>query len=142
MMKKKNIALYIILSIVTLGVFRYFFWYSWTKDVNKLCDGDGKDSANYILVLILNVFSLGINVPVWTYQMGERLFQKAGDYGVEIKHGGFFLMLIRFIPFVGPFVTNILKIVYVNKLIEGYNAQLANGTPAIAAENVVEVTAE
>ena len=150
MMKKKNIALYIILNIVTLGVFRFFFWYKWTKDLNKLCDGDGKDSANYFLVLLLNVFSIGINVPVWNYQMAERMFQKADDYGVEIKHGGLFIMIWKLIPFIGSFVANIMKIVYINKLIDGYNAQLAGATPAAgeaeaveeAAEDVVEVAAE
>ncbi len=142
MMKKKNIALYIILNIVTLGIFRFFFWYKWTKDLNKLCDGDDKESANYFLILILNVFSLGINVPVWNYQMGERMFQKAGDYGVELKHGGLFIMIWKLFPFVGSFVANIFKIVYINKLIDGYNAQLAGATPEVAAEVEPEAEAE
>ncbi len=144
MMKKKNIALYIILNIVTLGIYRFFFWYKWTKDVDKLCDGDDKESANYFLVLILNVFTLGINAPIWNYQMAERLFQKADDYGVEIKHGGLFIMIWKLIPFVGSFVANLLKIVYINKLIAAYNAQLAGATPAVeeVAEDVAEVAAE
>ncbi len=148
MMKKKNIALYIILNIVTLGIYRFFFWYKWTKDVDKLCDGDDKESANYFLVLLLNVFSLGINAPIWNYQMAERLYQKADDYGVEIKHGGLFIMIWKLIPFVGSFVANIIKIVYINKFIDAYNAQLAGATPAVeeatedVAEDVAEVAAE
>ena len=60
-MKKKNIALYIILNLITFGIYGIFFWYKWTNDINKLLDGDDKDSANYLLVLILDVFSFGIN---------------------------------------------------------------------------------
>ena len=146
MLKKKNIALYIILNIVTLGIYRFFFWYKWTKDVDKLCEGDDKESANYFLVLLLNVFSLGINVPVWNYQMAERLFQKADDYGVEIKHGGLFIMIWKLIPFLGSFIANMMKIVYFNKFVDAYNAQLVGEVPAVeeapAAEDVAEVAAE
>jgi hypothetical protein len=146
MLKKKNIALYIILNIVTLGIYRFFFWYKWTKDVNKLCEGDDKESANYFLVLLLNVFSLGINVPVWNYQMAERLFQKADDYGVEIKHGGLFIMIWKLIPFLGSFIANMMKIVYFNKFVDAYNAQLVGEVPAVeeapVAEDVAEVAAE
>ena len=146
MLKKKNIALYIILNIVTLGIYRFFFWYKWTKDVDKLCEGDDKESANYFLVLLLNVFSLGINVPVWNYQMAERLFQKADDYGVEIKHGGLFIMIWKLIPFLGSFIANMMKIVYFNKFVDAYNAQLVGEVPAVeeapVAEDVAEVAAE
>ncbi len=144
MMKKKNIALYIILNIVTLGIYRFFFWYKWTKEVDKLCEGDDKESANYFLILILNVFSLGINAPIWNYQMAERLYQKADDYGVEIKHGGLFIMIWKLIPFVGSFVANIFKIVYINKFIDAYNAQVVDAAPVAeeAAADVVEVAAE
>ncbi len=124
MLKKKKIGLYIFLNIITLGIYGIFFWNKWTNDVNTLCDGDDKDSAHYILVLLLDIFSLGIYTLVWNYQMGERLYQKAADYGVELKHGGMFIMLLRFIPF----ASSIIKISYANKLIAGYNAKLAANT--------------
>ena len=131
MLKKKKIGLYIFLNIITLGIYGIFFWNKWTNDVNTLCDGDDKDSAHYILVLLLDIFSLGIYTLVWNYQMGERLYQKAADYGVELKHGGMFIMLLRFIPF----ASSIIKISYANKLIAGYNAKLAANTePSEVAE--------
>ena len=58
-------------------------------------------------------------------------------------------MIWKLFPFVGSFVANIIKIVYINKLIDGYNAQLAGATPEVVAEvepaevnDVVEVAAE
>ena len=119
MIEKRSLGKYILLTIVTLGIYNIFFWNKWTEDVNKLCDGDDKESANYLLVFILDWCSLGINTLAWNCQMGERLFQKAADYGVEFKHGGMFFMLTRFIPFVSASY----KISYVNKLAEIYNAQ-------------------
>lgn len=124
MLKKQKIGLYIFLNIITLGIYGLFFWSKWTKNVNTLCEGDDYDSAHYLLVFLLDIFSLGIYVLVWNYRMGERLYQKAADYGVELKHGGMFIMLMRFIPF----VSDILKISYANKLIDGYNASSAATT--------------
>ena len=124
MLKKKKIGLYIFLNIITLGIYGLFFWSKWTNDVNTLCEGDDKDSAHYILVFFLDIFSFGIYSLVWNYQMAERLYQKAADYGVELKHGGMFVMLMRFIPF----VSSIYKISYANKLIAGYNAKLTANT--------------
>ena len=140
MIKKRSLGKYILLTIVTLGIYNIFFWYKWTEDVNKLCDGDDKESANYLLDFILDWCSIGINTLAWNCKMGERLFQKAADYGVEFKHGGMFFMLTRFIPF----VSSGFKISYVNKLAEVYNAQL----PAeevkedTAAEEVAEEAAQ
>lgn len=134
MIKKRKIAKYIILNIITLGIYGIFFWYKWTEDVNKICDGDDRDSANYILILILNVFSFGINVLVWNYQMAERLYQKAGDYGIEIKHGGVFVMLCRFIPI----LSSVFKISYFNKLAAAYNARLSADSAVAAQETVAE----
>ncbi len=121
MLKKKKIGLYIFLNIITLGIYGIFFWYRWTENVNKLCEGDDKDSANYLLVAILSVMTFGIYALIWNYQMAERLYQKAPDYGVELKHGGMFVMLFRLFSFI-PFVASIIKISYANKLIDAYNA--------------------
>ena len=126
MMKKKKIGLYIFLSIITLGIYSIFFWYRWTEEVNTLCIDDDDDSANYLLVCILSVFTCGIYTFVWNYKMAERLYQKSADYGVQLKHGGMFIMLWRLFL---PIVSSIYKISYVNKLIDGYNAKLA--APAV-----------
>ena len=122
MLKKQKLGLYIFLNIITLGVYGLFFWYRWTENVNTLCDGDDNDSANYVLVYVLDWFSFGIYSLVWNYQMAERLYQAADDYGVEIKHGGMFVMIWRIFF---PLVCSICKIKYANKLIDAYNAKLA-----------------
>lgn len=124
MIKKKKIGLYIFLNIITIGIYGIFFWYRWTEDVNKVCDGDDKDSGNYLLVLILGILTLGIYTLVWNYQMAERLYQKASDYNVTVKHGGMFVMIWRIFL---PIVSSVYKIKYLNKLAAAYNV---SGNPA------------
>ncbi len=121
MIKKRKAGKYIFLNIITLGIYGLFFWSKWAEDLNKICDGDEYDSATYILVFILDLFSLGIYSLVWNYQQGERMYQKAADYGVSLKHGGLYLMFWNIIPF----VRSVYKIKYINKLAAAYNATVA-----------------
>lgn len=131
MIKKRKAGKYIFLNIITLGIYGLFFWTKWTNDLNKICDGDDKESGHYILVFLLDIFSFGIYTLVWNYQMAERMFQKASDYNVSLKHGGMFVMLWKIVPF----VSSVYKIKYLNKLAAAYNA-------TIEPAPVEEVTAE
>ncbi len=137
MIKNRKIAKYIFLNIITLGIYGIFFWHKWTEDVNKICEGDDKESANYLLVFILDFFSLFIYAFVWNYQMVERMFQKAADYNVSLKHGGMFVAIWRVLPF----VSSVYKIKYINKLAEAYNATVASDVEEAPAEEA-EATAE
>ena len=121
MLKKQNVVLYLILNIITLGIYGIFFWYRWTENVNTICKDDEKDSANYLLVYILDWFSCGIYTLAWNYQQSERLYQAASKYGVTINQGGLFTVLLRI--FCSP-VAHAFKIINANKLIDAYNAQL------------------
>lgn len=121
MLKKQNVVLYLILNFFTFGIYGMFFWYRWTENVNTLCEGDEKDSANYLLVYILDWFTCGIYALVWNYQQGERIYQAADKYDVQIKQGGLFILLFRI--FFAP-VANAFKIINANKLIDAYNSNL------------------
>ena len=134
MIKQRKIAKYVLLQIVTLGIYGLFFWTKWTNDLNKICDGDDKESGHYILVFLLDIFSFGIYSFVWNYQMAERMYQKAKDYNITLKHGGMFVMIWRILPI----VSSVYKIKYFNKLAAAYNATVE----AAPAEEVVEETVE
>ena len=137
MIKKRKVGKYIFLSIITLGIYSIYFWYKWTEDVNKICEDDDKDSANYLLVFILDFASLFIYAFAWNYQMVERLYQKASDYNVSLKHGGMFVMIWRVLPF----VSSVYKIKYINKLADAYNSTVADATEEAPAEEA-EAAAE
>ena len=133
MIKKRKTGKYIFLNIITLGIYGLFFWTKWTNDLNKVCDGDDKESGHYILVFLLDIFSFGIYTLVWNYQMAERMYQKAKDYNVTLKHGGMFVMFWKIVPF----VSSVYKIKYLNKLAVAYNTTIE---PAPVEEAPVEET--
>lgn len=130
-MKKRNYWRYLILEIITLGIYGIVFWYKWTKDLNKICEGDDYDSANYLLVALLDCVSLSIYSFVWNCQMVERMYQKAPEFGLEFKHGGMWAVIWRFFFF--P-VCSYTKIKYINQLVDAYNAHNGDAVEAPAAE--------
>ncbi|MBR2877067.1 MAG: DUF4234 domain-containing protein, partial [Clostridia bacterium] len=124
MIKQRKIARYVLLQIVTLGIYGLFFWSDWTEDVNKMCEDDDKESANYILVFILDIISLGIYSFVWNYTMAERMYRIAPQYGTELKYSGSHVLLLRTILFFLPVIGSVMRIKSFNALAVAYNATL------------------
>lgn len=125
MIKQRKIAKYVLLQIVTLGIYGLFFWSDWTEDLNKMCEDDDKESANYILVFLLDIFSFGIYSFVWNYGQSERMYRIAPKYGIQLKHGGSYILLLRTILFFLPVVGSVEKIKLFNTLAVAYNASLS-----------------
>ena len=124
MIKQRKIAKYVLLQIVTLGIYGLFFWSDWTEDLNKMCKDDDKESANYILVFILDIFTLGINSFIWNYTQAERMYRIAPKYGIALKHGGSYVLLLRTILFFLPVIGSVERIKAFNTLAVAYNATL------------------
>ena len=125
MIKQRKIAKYVLLQIVTLGIYGLFFWSDWTEDLNKMCEDDDNESANYILVFILDIFSFGIYSFIWNYGQSERMYRIAPQYGISLKHGGSYILLLRTILFFLPVVGSVEKIKLFNTLAVAYNASLS-----------------
>ena len=47
----RSFWVYLLLSIVTCGLYSIYFWYVYVEDLNTIFYGDGEDSPNYIIVL-------------------------------------------------------------------------------------------
>lgn len=124
MIKQRKIAKYVLLQILTLGIYGLFFWSDWTEDLNKMCEDDDKESANYILVFILDIFSLGIYSFIWNYTQAERMYRIAPQYGISLKHGGSYVLLLRTVLFFLPVIGSVERIKAFNTLAVAYNATL------------------
>lgn len=131
MIKQRSLLKFILLGIITLGIYDIVFLYGWTKDNNRLCEGVGKDSPNYIVVLLLSMITFGIYGLYWYFKMGDRLQQAAPKYGLSLQHGGTTVLLWMVIGSllcgIGPFIAMYYLIDNQNQLATVYNARLAQG---------------
>lgn len=78
--KKRSIALYIILSIITCGLFGIYWEYCLVNDTNTATGNT--DGKNGIVVILLNLITCGIFWWIWVYKAGEGLDT------VKVKNGG------------------------------------------------------
>ena len=142
MIKQRSLLAFIVLSIVTCGIYPIFFFYSWTNDVNLVCAGDGEDSLNYIVVLILSFVTCGIYGIYWIYKQANRLAKNGPRYGVVIvENGGTVLMWYlvgSLVCGLGSFVGLHILIKNLNTLANIYNQN--NGTPNATGNTYVQQT--
>lgn len=88
-MKNRNIALYIILTLVTCGIYSLF----WNVNLNNdFAEHNGKEKNGWMIIL-LSIITCGIYYFVWIYRMGEEI-EKAGG-----KNEGIVYLLLSLFGF-------------------------------------------
>ena len=70
MVQKRNIAVAIILTIVTCGIYGLYWFVKLTDEMNYV-SGHRNDTSG-VMALILSVVTCGIYTYYWSYKMGEK----------------------------------------------------------------------
>lgn len=115
------------LSIITFGIYGIYTLYKFTEHINKLCEGDGKKSPNYIIVLLLTFCTCGIYGIYWWYKQAERMKQISSKYGISIKESGKTILcwatLGSLLFGIGMFVVQYIMFDNMNRLALVYNGE-------------------
>lgn len=131
MIKQRSLLAYILLNIITCGIYGIIFWYFYADDMNKVCYGDGKETQNYIIVILLSLVTCGIYSFIWFYGVGNRLSENGPRYGVTFSENGstvlLWLIFGALICFIGPFIAASILINNMNTLADRYNQQNYGG---------------
>lgn len=86
-MEERNIALYIIITILTCGIFGLYWMYCINEDANRLSGEQGLEGS---LVVVFSILTCGLYTIYWSYKMGERIdiikrkigYQGSADAGI------------------------------------------------------------
>lgn len=116
---------FFLLSIVTCGIYEIVFLWNMIKDLNKLGEGDGKESPNAIVMLLLTIVTCSVYGFIWYYKQGNRLQDILKAQGVDCKESGTTYVLWTLIPYVGHLITMYLFIGNMNTACGNYNARRA-----------------
>ncbi|GHV20015.1 hypothetical protein FACS189494_02920 [Spirochaetia bacterium] len=127
MIKKRGLAGFILLSIVTFGIYTLYWIHKLAEDVNSICEGDGKKTGGVLKYLLLGIITLGIYDLMWLYMLGDRLQDNAPKYGLTFKESGggvlLWYVLGAFI-IVGPFIAMHIIIKNTNALADEFNKKI------------------
>lgn len=92
--QEKNIALCIILSIITCGIYGLYWIYCLNEDAHKLA-GD-TNYTNGGLVIVFGIITCGIYMLYWMYKMGETLDKACQMRGRAQGSNGIVYLLLSF----------------------------------------------
>ena len=97
MIEKKNIAICIVLTILTCGIYSLFWVFSLAEDVNA---ADGRPNATSGgLVLLFTILTCGIYGWYWLYTSGDRLDALRAGRGRAEGHLGILFLLLSIFGF-------------------------------------------
>ena len=130
MIRNRSFIIYVLLNIITLGIYGIIFWYQYTDDLNTVCYGDGKKTTNYLIVILLSIITCGIYYWIWLYGVGNRLQENAPRYGTSFNENGttvlLWMILGAFLCFFGYYYAQYILIKNLNILGDRYNFQHFN----------------
>jgi len=122
----RSLLAYIVLTIVTCGIYGFYFIYKLASDVNEMCEGDGSSTGGLLVYIILSYITCGFYSLYWLYKIANRLQINAPRYGIQFSENGVHILLWYLIGVfaccIGPFVAYHIVIKNTNQLAMAYNA--------------------
>lgn len=118
--KKRNIALFLFLGVITIGIYPLVTFCKISKEIDMICEGDGRSTMFYLWAWLLGIVTLGIFPLVWYYKAMDRLCDNGYRYAIKVKHsGGDFLLwtLLGAFIAVGPIVAVCYFIADINQFV-------------------------
>lgn len=124
----RSLATYILLTIVTCGIYGLYFLYRLAKDVNVMCEGDGESTPGLAALILLTYITCGFYSYYWYYKLGDRLQANAPRYGLAFKESGTTVLMWDIVGYltcaIGTFVAMNIIIKNTNALATAYNSRL------------------
>ena len=124
----RSLLMYIILSIVTCGIYSWYFIYSLARDVNIMCREDGQKTGVLLAFILLSIITCGFYALYWMYSLGNRLAANGPRYGMNFQENGTTVLLWylvgAFLCGIGPYVAMHILIKNSNALGVAYNRSI------------------
>ena len=121
----RSFVKYVILSIVTCGIYHWIFMHGFIKDMNIIGDGDGEETADLAKLILLSIVTCGIYSWIFYYKLGNRMYNNGSRYNVTINENGttilLWMILGSWLCGIGFYVAWYILINNMNKLAEAYN---------------------
>lgn len=121
----RNLVTYIILTLITCGIYGWYFLYCMARDVNIACDGDGEKTPGLAELILFSFLTFGIYGYYWYYKLGNRLQANAPRYGLHIEENGTSILMWCLIGMlicgIGSYVAMNILIKNTNTICRAYN---------------------
>lgn len=109
------------IAALVVAAYHFYFMDLWAKDVNILCEKDGKHTVGVEKMMLFSVLTFGVYKYVWLAEIVDRICDNAAEYDVEVRQDSetFFVWMIL-VPVLGYLVAMYRAIRDTNRLAEAY----------------------
>ena len=97
MIESRNIAVCIVLTLVTCGIYGIYWIVCLTNDVNTV-SGDVNGTSGGMVVL-LTIVTCGIYGIYWAYKQGEKLDFTKNNRGIPSSNSGVLYLILQIFGF-------------------------------------------
>ena len=97
MVERRNIAVCIVLTLVTCGIYGIYWIVCLTNDVNTV-SGDVNGTSGGMVVL-LTIVTCGIYGIYWAYKQGEKLDFTKNNRGIPSSNSGVLYLILQIFGF-------------------------------------------
>ena len=97
MIERRNIAVCIVLTLVTCGIYGIYWIVCLTNDVNTV-SGDVNGTSGGMVVL-LTIVTCGIYGIYWAYKQGEKLDFTKNNRGIPSSNSGVLYLILQIVGF-------------------------------------------
>lgn len=80
--EERNIAIAIILSLITCGIYGIYWFVKMTDEAKQL---SSSDNAGGGLAFVYTLITCGIYMIYWNYKMGKNMYEAGQKYGINIE---------------------------------------------------------
>lgn len=119
---------WLLLSLVTCGIYSFYFLYCLARDVNTLCQDDGDYTPGLAEFILLSFVTCGFYAYYWYYKIGNRLQANAPLYGLVFQENGTTVLLWQIFGALlcglGPIFAMNIVINNTNAMATAYNTRL------------------
>lgn len=124
----RSVIGWLLLSIVTCGIYSYYFLYCLARDINVMCQDDGDSTPGLAAFILLSFVTCGFYAYYWYYKIGNRLQANAPRYGLMFQENGTTVLMWQIIGVLlcglGPIFAMNIIIKNTNALATVYNTRL------------------
>lgn len=127
MLKQRSTLSIILLSLITGGIYYYYWVYTVTTSMNRIenCADYRNPGTTMLLYLFVPFYAF-----YWTYTFGNSIQANAKQYNIHIKDSGstylLWFILGSFLFGLGPIISIVKFISNYNYLVAGYNESVLN----------------
>lgn len=119
---------WLLLSLVTCGIYSFYFLYCLARDVNTLCQDDGDYTPGLAEFILLSFVTCGFYAYYWYYKIGNRLQANAPRYDLVFQENGTTVLLWQIFGALlcglGPIFAMNIIINNTNAMATAYNTRL------------------